>query len=88
MSLPATICDDNCLNIPITLKSLNALLSLVHGGYPVSMRIRPEETDLAGRWETVGGAVCANVAAKRIAELTRTYPCEVGGWPLAQGATD
>jgi len=29
---------------------------------------------------TVGGAVCANVAAKRIAELTRTYPCEVGGW--------
>ena len=37
------------------------------------MRIRPDETEVVGGWETVNGAVCADVATKRIEELTRTY---------------
>ncbi len=37
------------------------------------MRIRPEETELVGRWETVNGAVCTDAIAKRIEELTRTH---------------
>ena len=57
------------------------------------MQISPEETELVGRWETVGGAVLADAAAKRIAELTRTYLTKVAvnesGWEtLYQDPTD
>jgi Immunity protein 27 len=46
------------------------------------MRLRPEETDLLGKWEVVGGNVIADTTSQRIRVLTTRYLEKVagGGW--------
>ena len=48
------------------------------------MRIRPDETQLVGRWENIDGRLRADAVAIRINELIRTYLTRVAvsedGW--------
>lgn len=48
------------------------------------MRIRPDETELIGRWETVSGTIQNDAVASRIKELTRDYLTKIArsenGW--------
>ena len=46
--------------------------------------IRPDETELVGRWENIGGSVRADAVANRINDLTQTYLMRISvsenGW--------
>jgi hypothetical protein len=48
------------------------------------MQIRPEETELRGAWESIGGTIRVDVAAARIKELTDTHLTKIAvtesGW--------
>lgn len=48
------------------------------------MQIRPQETELLGRWESFGGTLRADAVATRIKKLTDTYLAKVAvsesGW--------
>ena len=48
------------------------------------MQIRPEETELIGRWESTGGTIQADASAARIKELTDAHLTKVAvthsGW--------
>ena len=48
------------------------------------MQIRPEETELVGRWEKIDGSVRTDAVANRIDELTQTHLTRVSvsenGW--------
>jgi hypothetical protein len=48
------------------------------------MQIRPQETELQGRWESIGGTIQADAVATRIKKLTDTYLAKIAvsesGW--------
>jgi hypothetical protein len=48
------------------------------------MRIRPEETELIGQWESIGGTIRADASATRIKDLTDAHLTKVAvaesGW--------
>lgn len=46
------------------------------------MRLKPEETDLLGKWEVISGNVVADATCERIELLTEQYLDKVagGGW--------
>jgi hypothetical protein len=52
---------------------LNERYGLVFIRYLISMQIRPEETELIGRWENTGRTIRADASATRIKELTELY---------------